>query len=260
MITVVKIGGNVVDDPQSLQDFLRQFENIPGKKILVHGGGKIATSLASKLGIPTQMIDGRRVTDQASLEIAVMTYAGKINKEITAMLNGMNCRAMGLCGADAGLMRATKRSPVPVDFGFVGNLTAEGVNAGLLQLLLDAGITPVIAPLTHDGKGQLLNTNADTIAGCIASALATTAAVQLLFCFEKKGVLSNPDDEDKPLLLLDKSSMQQLAENGTISRGMLPKLNAGFYAREKGVKNVRIGFSGELHGMISQETACTELQ
>lgn len=259
MITVVKIGGNVIDDPQALQDFLRQFEKVPGKKILVHGGGKIATSLASKLGIATQMIDGRRVTDQASLEIAVMTYAGKINKEITAMLNGMNCRAMGLCGADD-LLLAKKRSPVPVDYGFVGDLSSEGVNAELLLLLLETGITPVIAPLTHDGKGQLLNTNADTVAGCIASALAAKADVQLLFCFEKKGVLSDPVDEDHPLLMLDKNSMKQLAENGTISRGMLPKLNAGFYARENGVKTVRIGCSASLNEMLSLETACTELQ
>lgn len=259
MITIVKIGGNIIDDETALNRFLEIFAQLEGPKLLVHGGGKTATALAKKLDVPQEMIGGRRVTSAATLELVTMTYAGLISKTITAKLNAMNCLSIGICGADADLLRAKKRDPFPVDFGFAGDLLPAGVNVKFLQQLFSAGITPVIAPVTHDGKGQLLNTNADTIAGCIATALAAETGTQLIFCFEKNGVLLDLSDEGSLLPSLKKEALQELSAGGKISHGMLPKIAAGFLARENGVQRVVIGNSFQLHEIVQQTASCTEL-
>ncbi len=237
-ITIIKVGGKVVEDPQSLNSLLDQFCKISGHKILIHGGGTTATEIASKLGIETKMIDGRRVTDSAMLEVVTMVYGGLVNKKIVAGLQARNCNALGLTGADLSLITAKKRIVGDIDFGFVGDV--EDVNSRELRLLLNENVIPVIAPLTHDGNGQLLNTNADTIASEIATELSRYFNVYLFFCFEKKGVMMNQNDETSMIYELDLKLFQQYKDEGIINSGMIPKLENGFNAKKKGVKEVLI--------------------
>lgn len=237
-LTIIKVGGKVVENQESLLALLEQFKRISGNKILVHGGGSTATQLAGKLGIETQMIEGRRITDESMLEVVTMVYGGLVNKRIVAALQAININAIGLTGADLDLIRSKKRPVTNIDYGFVGDI--EDVNSRELRLLLNENIVPVVAPLTHDGNGQILNTNADTIASEIATELADYFNVYLFYCFEKKGVLLNPDDEQTIIHDLSLSLFKQYQEDGTISEGMIPKLDNGFRAKLKGVKEVLI--------------------
>lgn len=237
-ITIIKVGGKVVEDAQSLSSFLDQFSKISGYKILVHGGGTTATKIAAKLGIETKMVDGRRITDAATLDVVTMVYGGLVNKKIVAGLQARNCNALGMTGADLSLIRAKKRATGEIDYGFVGDI--EDVNSRELRILLNENVIPVIAPLTHDGSGQLLNTNADTIATEIATELSGYFNVYLFFCFEKKGVLLDQNDESSIIYELDHSLFQQYKEEGIINSGMIPKLENGFQAKRKGVKEVLI--------------------
>lgn len=238
-LQVVKIGGNVIEDRKALIDFLQDFVNLKGKKILVHGGGKEATIMAKQLGVDVQMIDGRRITDAANLDIATMLYAGKINKTIVAKLQSLNCLALGLSGADGNSIRALKRPPHPIDYGFVGDI--EQVNTSLFSLLLNQGYTPVCSAITHDQKGQLLNTNADTIAASLSTALAKEYNVTLSYCFEKKGVLADSNNDSTVISNLNYPIFETMKKSGAIHSGMLPKIHNCFDALKKGVHQVRIG-------------------
>lgn len=237
-LTIIKVGGKVVEDSQSLNLLLDQFQKISGYKILVHGGGNTATEIAGKLGIETKMVEGRRITDAAMLDVATMVYGGLVNKKIVAGLQARNCNALGLTGADLGLIRAKKRPVQNIDFGYVGDV--EEVNSRELRLLLNENVVPVIAPLTHDGKGQLLNTNADTIASEIAIELSAFYNVFLFYCFEKKGVLMNQNDETSIIFELDQMLFEQYKNDGIINTGMIPKLENAFRSKRKGVKEVLI--------------------
>lgn len=237
-LTIIKVGGKVVEDAASLNELLNQFIRISGNKILVHGGGKTATEVATRLGIETQMVDGRRITDQSMLEVVTMVYGGLVNKKVVAQLQFRGCNAIGLSGADLNLISARKRPVQEVDYGFVGDVS--NVNTRELKILLDENVVPVIAPLTHDGQGQLLNTNADTIAAELAAELSGKYSVYLFYCFEKKGVLLNPDDDSSVLLDLNYSQFEQYKNDKTISEGMIPKLENGFKAKKHRVKEVLI--------------------
>lgn len=258
-LTVVKIGGNVIDDPVKLKSFLQDFSQLDGAKILVHGGGKMATQLSAELGIKTEMIEGRRVTDLESLRIVTMVYAGLINKNIIAQLQSCNCNAIGLSGADGNLIIAVKR-PVRMDpsgrnvldYGYAGDLFDDSVNRGQMIKLLDAGLTPVFSAITHDGKGQLLNTNADTIASVISVALAGSYEVSLVYCFEKKGVLTDLTDENSVVREMDLQKYLSLKGDQVIYEGMVPKLDNAFNAIERGVNEVFIGKSDEIASMGKQ--------
>lgn len=238
-IKVIKIGGNVVDNPEKLTVFLRDFASLEGPKVLVHGGGKVATAISKGLGIEAQMIGGRRVTDAETLRIVTMVYAGLINKNIVADLQQIGCNAMGLCGADGGLIVSKKRAAEPVDYGFVGD--PVGFNLQTAQTLIGGGLIPVVAPITYDGaNGGLLNTNADTTAQSVAVGLATAYEVDLIYCFEKQGVLKDIDDENSVIERIDPALYKTLKQDGIVADGMLPKLDNAFTAIEKGVKNVVI--------------------
>lgn len=238
-LSVVKIGGNVIENRRALAAFLNDFAALEGSKIIVHGGGKEATLMAQQLGIPVQMIDGRRVTDAATLDLITMVYGGKINKTIVAQLQALGCNALGFTGADGNSITALKRSPQPVDFGFVGDVSK--VETALLKVLFQQGITPVFCAITHDGAGQLLNTNADTVAASLAKALATDFEVQLMYCFEKKGVLENVEDNASVLPKINAELYEKLKRENKIHSGMLPKLHNCFDALQQGVKHVFIG-------------------
>lgn len=239
-LTIVKVGGGVVEQAQSLGTLLRGFARIGGNKILVHGGGRTATALATRLGIETKMVDGRRITDSEMLNVVTMVYGGLVNKRIVAALSALDIRAVGLTGADMGIIRSHRRpiTPQGVDYGFVGDV--DKVDAEALKMLVDGGIVPVVAPLTLGAEGQLLNTNADTIAASVARAMAALYDVTLVFCFEKKGVLRNPDDDDSVIPAIDATNYETLKKAGIISGGMLPKLDNAFSALRAGVKNVVI--------------------
>lgn len=243
-LTVVKIGGNVIDDEARLQAFLADFVALPGAKILVHGGGKLATQLAARLGVEQRLIDGRRITDSETLRIVVMVYGGWINKQITASLHALGCSAIGVCGADGDLLRAHKRRKSGVDFGWVGDIDA--VNIALLDRWIGQGLAPVVAPISHDGAGQLLNTNADTIAQEIAQAMSTAFAVNLIYSFEKSGVLLDINDENSRIPVLTESKYQELKAGQVITAGMIPKLDNAFAALHKGVRKVIIGPAEQL--------------
>jgi acetylglutamate kinase len=242
---VIKIGGNIIDNPEALDSFLKDFSSIQGLKILVHGGGKIATKLAEDLGIKTQMVDGRRVTDEKSLQIVAMVYAGWINKSIVAKLQSQKCNALGLTGLDGGLIKAIKRNPLPIDFGFVGDIVH--VKGGDLTQLLNLGYSPVFAPITSDDEGQLLNTNADTLAQAIAIGLTTYFDVDLVYCFEKKGVLKDPTDENSVVPIINQAMFDSLKKDGTVSAGMIPKLENALSAISQGVKVVRLCHANHLN-------------
>jgi len=237
-LTIIKVGGKVVEEPQSMNSLLDQFQKISGYKILVHGGGSTATELAARLGIETKMVEGRRITDNAMLDVVTMVYGGLVNKNIVAGLQARNCNALGLTGADLSLVRARKRPVKEIDYGFVGDV--EEVNTTELRLLLNETVIPVIAPITHDGHGQLLNTNADTMASEIATELSAYYNIFLFFCFEKKGVLLDEKDENSMIYELDFTLFEQYKSEGIISAGMIPKLENGFRAKRKGVKEVLI--------------------
>lgn len=238
-LKVIKIGGNIIADKNKLQLFLQDFATIKQKKILIHGGGKLATELASKLGIEAKMVNGRRITDEATLEIITMVYGGLVNKNIVASLQKYDCNAMGLSGADANIIKAHKRIVKDIDYGFAGDI--DTVNADTLTTLLNANITPVICPITHNQNGRLLNTNADTIAAEIAIALSKQFKTQLFYCFEKNGVLKDVNNENSVIENINTETYKELLNNGIISDGMLPKLQNCFHALENKVKEVFLG-------------------
>ena len=237
-LTIIKVGGKVVENPESLNMLLDQFKRISGYKMLVHGGGSTATLVAEKLGVVTQMVDGRRITDEATLDVVTMVYGGLVNKKIVAGLQARNCNALGLTGADLSLVRARKRPVQNIDYGFAGDV--EEVNSRELRLLLAENVVPVVAPITHDGKGMLLNTNADTMAAEIAADLAAFFNVFLFYCFERKGVLSNPQDENSVIFELNYSEFEEYKTQGIVNSGMIPKLENAFKAKKRGVKEVLI--------------------
>ncbi|MDR3706411.1 MAG: acetylglutamate kinase [Paludibacteraceae bacterium] len=243
-LTLVKVGGQIVEEPETLKQLLNDFSNLEGHKVLVHGGGRAATRIAGQLGIESKMVNGRRVTDADMLQVVTMVYGGLVNKQIVAGLQALNVNALGLTGADMNYMRSEKRPVKDVDYGFVGDV--KEVNADILASLINEGVVPVLAPLTHDKQGNLLNTNADTIAGEAAKALAQYFDVTLMFCFEKKGVLRNPDDEDSMIPEITKPAFDAFVADGTIQGGMIPKLENAFEAIAAGVKEVIISKADEI--------------
>ena len=238
-VTVVKVGGAIVENSEQLAQLLKDFAAIPGKKVLVHGGGRRATKVAAALGIESKMVNGRRITDADMLEVVTMVYGGLVNKNLVAKLQANGVNALGLTGADMDVIHSHKR-PLKdgIDFGFVGDV--ERANGKMLQTLLEEDITPVMAPLTHDGKGNILNTNADTIASQVACALTPHYDVTLTFCFEKKGVLANPDDEDSVISNINEADFHRYVDEGVIAGGMRPKLENSFDAIHRGVNQVII--------------------
>lgn len=246
MIKVVKIGGNVIDSEEALSSFVSDFASIEGPKVLVHGGGKLATRLAERLDIPTTMIDGRRVTDSDTLDVVTMVYAGLVNKRIVAMLQSLGCNAIGLSGADGGAVMATRRAANPIDFGFVGDISVEGVDAAFIRNLTEQGTVPVFCSIMHDGKGQLLNCNADSVASAVAVGLATECDTELLFCFEKRGVMRDVDDDTSVIANINREGYKALLAEGVVNKGMIPKIDGAFRALECGVKVVTIKHSAEL--------------
>ena len=248
MIQVIKIGGGILENEASREMFLRQFAAVEGPKVLVHGGGRLATTMAERLGVKTQMIDGRRVTDKETLDIVTMVYGGLVNKQVVTLLHTMGVNAIGLTGADGGWMRSVKR-PIKngIDYGYVGDV--KEVNGEHLRMLLDNGLTPVIAPITYSEEGLLLNTNADTVASETAIALVEARGdVQLTFCFEKAGVLRDADDELSLIPCITRESYKQLLADGIVSGGMIPKIDNAFAAIEHGVQSVRITHANNLQG------------
>mgnify|MGYP002523725198 CR=1 FL=1 len=237
-LTIIKVGGKIVEDPTSLAALLDGFKQIPGNKMLVHGGGRTATQVALRLGYETKMIDGRRVTDADMLWVVTMVYGGLVNKNIVAQLNSRGVCALGMTGADCGVIISHKRKATPVDYGFVGDV--DKVDSSRLASIINQGITPVFAPLTFDVHGNLLNTNADTIAGETAKAMAHIYDVSLVYCFEKRGVLSNPDDDNSVIAEIHAPDFPKLVGDGVVSGGMIPKIQNALQAVEAGVKRVII--------------------
>ena len=245
-LTVIKVGGKIVEEETSLHKLLQAFSAIEGHKVLVHGGGRSATHIATRLGIESHMVNGRRITDDAMLEVVTMVYGGLVNKHIVASLQATGINALGLTGADMNLIRSHKRPVKDVDYGLVGDV--ETVDGTALSTLIRAGVVPVMAPLTHDGKGQILNTNADTIAGETAKALAGDFDVTLIYCFEKKGVLRNAEDDDSVIPHLNETEFRQYVADGTIQGGMIPKLENAFQAIHAGVNKVVITVATAIDG------------
>lgn len=278
MIKIVKIGGNVVDNPELLKEFVKDFAAMPGKKILVHGGGVMASQMQKSMGMVPLMIEGRRVTDEETLRVVTMVYAGWCNKNITALLQAQGCNAIGLSGADGNVIKASKRPPVyveslgnDVDYGYVGDVTADSVNAGFIYTLLERGIVPVFNAINHDGNGNLLNTNADTIASSVAIAMSNykyrspkevccrceecthcsddgrlTHETELIYCFEKDGVLYDKDDETSVIPEIGKECFAELKNEGRVADGMIPKLANSFKAIDNGVARVIIKHASNL--------------
>ncbi len=254
MLTVIKIGGNIIDDAGKLEAFICDFNKVEGPKILVHGGGKLAAQIGLKLGIQPQYINGRRKTDMQTLELVTMVYGGLINKNIVAALQSKGCNAIGLTGADAGVINAIKRPVVDIDYGFVGDMTDTSIDTKILTSMLDMGLVPVLASLTHDRNGCMLNTNADTIAQEVAKAMTATMDVQLIYCFEKEGVLKNADDESAIIHSISVRDFDELICAGVISGGMIPKLENACNAVRCGVKRVAIGNAASLQDILSGKT------
>lgn len=240
MISVYKIGGNVINDPEGLREFLKDFSSIPGKKILVHGGGKEATELSGKVGLEAKMIDGRRVTDKDTLDLVTMVYAGLINKRIVSILQEFACNAVGLTGADGNVISAQRRNPEPIDFGYVGDITPSKINYNFISLLLDNGYVPVFCAICRNPEGGLLNCNADSIASALAIACSGIEKTDLIYCFEKAGVLSDLNDENSLIPLITKEMFEPLVKSGKISGGMIPKVSNALKAIEEGVNSVKI--------------------
>ena len=254
---IIKIGGNVIDNKKSLLSFLSDFSFIKNKKILVHGGGKIATAIGDKLGIKSNYIDGRRITDDATIDLVTMVYGGLVNKTIVAALQSLKCNAIGLCGADANVLAAHKRQINRTDYGWVGDTSADETDATMMQLFLDNNLIPVMAPLTHDGEGNILNTNADTITAVIAVALSKLYAVNLIYCFEKDGVLADINDESSVIAQLRPDSYEHLKQEQRLYAGILPKIDNAFAAMNKGVSKVIIGNSINLKDLIQGKSGTT---
>ena len=246
---IIKIGGNIIDDEKKLLPFLKEFASVDGNKVLVHGGGKLATKMAEQMNVPQQVVEGRRITDAETLKIVTMVYAGYINKNIVAKLQMNNCNAIGLCGADGDAILAHKRKHPVMDYGYVGDV--DGINAGLISTLLEKNLTPVFAPITHDQQGQLLNTNADTIAQELAKGLSNGFEVQLIYSFEKAGVLLDADNDATVIPVINPSSYKKLKAEEKIFAGMIPKLDNAFAALNSGVKKVIIGKAENLKELIA---------
>ncbi len=246
MIKVVKIGGNVIDNEVAFAAFMERFAELPSPKILIHGGGKIATRLAKDINLETTMIEGRRVTDKAMLDVVTMTYAGLINKSVVAALQSHGCNAIGLSGADGNAIKATKRAANPIDFGYVGDIDPRDVNSDLLRVLLDGGITPVFCAIMHNGEGTLLNCNADTVASMVALGASRISKTELTFCFEKRGVLADVEDEGSVIELVTAENFPSLKADGVISDGMIPKIENALKAIGEGVSQVCIKHSDDL--------------
>ena len=245
-LTVIKVGGKIVEEEATLNRLLDDFATIEGHKVLVHGGGRSATKIAAQLGIESKMVNGRRITDSETLKVVTMVYGGLVNKNVVAGLQARGVNALGLTGADMNVMRSVKRPVKEVDYGFVGDV--EKVDASLLSDLIYKGVVPVMAPLTHDGKGHMLNTNADTIAGETAKALAALFDVTLVFCFEKKGVLRDENDDDSVIPLITPAEFKQYVADGIIQGGMIPKLENSFAAIDAGVSEVIITLESAISG------------
>lgn len=245
-LTVVKVGGKIVEEEATLHKLLDDFAAIEGRKVLVHGGGRSATKLAERLGIESRMVNGRRITDAEMLKVVTMVYGGLVNKNIVAGLQARGVNALGLTGADMDIIRSVKRPVKDIDYGFVGDV--KQVNAGLLGDLIAKEVVPVMAPLTHDGEGRMLNTNADTIAGETAKALAALFDVTLVYCFEKKGVLRDENDDNSVISTINPAEFRQLVADGVIQGGMIPKLENSFEALEAGVSEVVITLASAING------------
>lgn len=254
-ISIIKIGGNIIDNEVNLASFLNAYAAVEGKKILIHGGGKLATKMAADLNIPQQMVDGRRITDAATLKIVTMVYAGYINKNIVAALQSKNIQALGICGADANIIKAHKRIHATTDYGFVGDI--DLVDSEKIVQLLEAGLSLVVAPITHNGAGQLLNTNADTIAQAIATAISSIYEVSLVYSFEKKGVLSDIQNNDSVISVINPENYASLKAGGQVNEGMIPKLDNAFEALQKGVNRVIIGDALDIEKLIAGKAGTT---
>ena len=257
-LSVIKIGGNVIDNSAKLHQFLLDFTALPGDKILIHGGGKIATELGVSLGIEAKMVDGRRITDIDTLRIVTMVYAGLINKNMVAQLQAKGCNAIGLTGADGNIIKAVKRPVKDIDYGFVGDLNADSVSSQTLDSLLKSGLVPVLCAITHDGDTQLLNTNADTIASAVAVAMSSLYETSLIYCFEKRGVMRDIDDDSSLVPEIRMDEFESLQADGIVSGGMIPKLHNAFEAIRSGVNAVYIGKADEL-SQIDQQNFGTRL-
>lgn len=259
-LNIIKIGGDILDDAQRLNRFLSDFAAVSGLKLLVHGGGKIASAIGQRLGIAPRLVDGRRITDAATLDLVTMVYGGLLNKQVVAKLQALGCNALGLTGADGNMIRARKRPAGKIDYGFAGDIAGpESINAAALSDLLAHEFVPVFAPLTHDGQGSLLNTNADTIASVLATALAPLYQVKLIYCFGKKGVLQNAADETSMIPAINEARYKELKNAGVVTQGMLPKLDNAFAALQQGVRAVQIGDATEINAIIAGGSAGTLL-
>ena len=256
---IVKIGGNVIDNSENLYRFLKDFTALKGHKILVHGGGKVATQLSETLGIEARLVDGRRITDIETLRVVTMVYAGLINKNIVAQLQRLGNNAIGLTGADGDFIRTKKRPVKTIDYGYVGDIDDNSINPNNISNLIEAGFTPVFCALTHDGEGQLLNTNADTIASALAVALSKLYDTTLIYCFEKKGVLKDIDDESSLINEIDPQGYEELKAQQIIHSGMIPKMDNAFSAISCGVKAVIIGHSDDLGNLKNNKPFGTRL-
>lgn len=254
---VIKIGGNVIDGEKELSSFLDDFATVKGKKILVHGGGKIATRIGEQLDIESKYVNGRRITDAATIDLVTMVYGGLVNKKIIAQLQAKGCNAIGLTGADANIIPAVKRPVKEIDYGFVGDVLPSAAGMRHLESMLEMGLTPVMAPLTHDGEGQILNTNADTIASTLAAGLSAKYLVRLIFCFEKKGVLQDVADDNSVIHLITKDSYRRLLEEKKLFDGILPKIDNAFDAIDSGVQEVLIGDARDLLQNTTAQTSGT---
>lgn len=252
-LTIIKIGGNIVDHPSALNQFLKDFHTIDGAKILVHGGGKIASELSQEMGIQPIMIDGRRVTDEKTLKVVTMVYGGLINKNITAQLQALGTNAIGLTGADGNIIFSHKRKHPTIDYGFVGDI--DQVDGSKIQKLIQAGFIPVFAPLTHDLKGNILNTNADTVASEVAIALSEFFKVHFYYCFEKKGLLKNIDDENSFIPHVQVDDIQSMIDQGIIVAGMIPKVDNIKNAISRGVHQVRLCHAADIQTIIQQKVS-----
>jgi len=256
---IIKIGGNVIDNSENLYHFLKDFTALDGYKILVHGGGKVATQLSETLGIESKLVDGRRITDIETLRVVTMVYGGLINKNIVAQLQRFGNNAIGLTGADGNFIRTKKRPVKTIDYGFVGDIDEKSIDPKNIQRLMEAGFTPVFCAITHDGEGQLLNTNADTIASALAVALSKLYETTLIYCFEKKGVLQDINDEESLIREIDPDRYEELKTKQIIHSGMLPKLDNAFTAISCGVKAVIIGHSDDLGQLKNKQAFGTRL-
>lgn len=256
-VKIFKIGGKVIDNAQELSSFLKDFAAVHGPKILVHGGGKIATQMAERMGVDTHMIEGRRVTTQEMLDIVLMVYGGLVNKKIVAQLQALGCDAVGLTGADMNCMVASKRPSHPIDYGYAGDI--QHINSSVFSSLLQQNIMPILAPLTHDQHGQLLNTNADTIAATAAVALSSEFSVALYFCFEKTGVLTDIQDEASFIEQLSFDTYQEFKKEGIIADGMVPKLDNAFHTMQQGVAQVCIMHYSQVKYIEKQQLKATTL-